>query len=78
MVMCAAQDRARQSFKTDPLLIVEALSPSTAARDRGKKFASYRLLPTLQHVVFIDPRRSALITFNAAGIGGRCFPRTPT
>ena len=55
MLTCSAQDRARQSFKTDPLLIVELLSPSTAAYDRGKKFASYRLPPTLRHVAFIDP-----------------------
>ena len=42
LVTCSPDDRARQSFKTDPLLIVEVLSPSTAAYDRGKKFASYR------------------------------------
>jgi Uma2 family endonuclease len=30
------------------VLVVEVLSPSTAAYDRGEKFDAYRLLPTLQ------------------------------
>jgi Uma2 family endonuclease len=67
MVTCSPEDRARQSFKTDPLLIVEVLSPSTAAYDRGKKFASYRLLPSLQHVVFIDPEARSIDHFQRDG-----------
>ena len=67
MVTCSPEDRARQSFKTDPLLIVEVLSPSTAAYVRGKKFASYRLLPTLQHVVFIDPEALSMDHFQRDG-----------
>lgn len=38
-----------------PLLIVEVLSPSTAAFDRGAKFAHYRLLDSLQEYLLIDP-----------------------
>ena len=67
MVTCSAEDRARQAFKTDPLLIVEVLSPSTPAYDRGKKFASYRLLPTLQHVVFVDPEAMSIDHFQRDG-----------
>ena len=46
MVTCSEADRARQTFKTDAVLVIEVLSPSTAAYDRGEKFASYRRLPT--------------------------------
>lgn len=67
MVTCSPEDRARQSFKTDPLLIVEVLSPSTAAYDRGKKFASYRKIASLQHVVFIDPEVSSVDHFQRDG-----------
>jgi Uma2 family endonuclease len=38
-----------------PTLIAEVLSPSTAAFDRGAKFAHYRLLDSLQEYVLIDP-----------------------
>ena len=55
MVTCSEADRARQTFKTDAVLVIEVLSPSTAAYDRGEKFASYRRLPTLQELIFIDP-----------------------
>jgi len=39
---------------TNPLLIVEVLSPGTAAFDRGDKFALYRHSPTFQEYVLID------------------------
>jgi Uma2 family endonuclease len=46
----------------EPLLVVEVLSPSTAAFDRGDKFADYRLLPSLREYLLLDPgkRRSDL------------------
>ena len=39
----------------EPLLLVEVLSPSTAAYDRGEKFAAYRQLPTLREYLLVDP-----------------------
>lgn len=57
VVTCAAQDVAdpKALLLHEPMLIVEVLSPSTAAFDRGAKFAHYRLLPSLQEYVLIDP-----------------------
>ena len=55
MVTRSEADRVRQTFKTDAVLVIEVLSPSTAAYDRGEKFASNRRLPTLQEFIFIDP-----------------------
>lgn len=38
---------------TNPVMIVEVLSPSTAAYDRGKKFALYREIPSLKEYVLV-------------------------
>ena len=53
---------------TQPTLIAEVLSPSTAAFDRGGKFAHYRLLDSLQEYVLIDPDTAQVDVFrrNAA------------
>ena len=37
----------------NPLVVVEVLSPSTEAYDRGEKFAHYRQLTSLQEYVFV-------------------------
>ena len=55
MVTCSAADAADPLIKREPTLVVEVLSPSTAAYDRGEKFAAYRLLPTLQEYLLVDP-----------------------
>ncbi len=46
-----------QDVLTNPMLIVEVLSPGTAAFDRGDKFALYRHSPTLQEYVLIDSEK---------------------
>lgn len=69
-VTCGARDAASRLVKTEARLIIEVLSPSTAAYDRGGKFASYRLLPTLQEyaVVDIDARSIDLFRKAAGGL----------
>lgn len=54
LVTCSANDRASSLVKSEPKLIVEVLSPSTAAYDRGLKFSHYRSLPSLQEYALID------------------------
>ncbi len=54
VVTCSAGDQARARFKTEPRLIVEVLSPSTAAFDRGLKFSYYRSLPSLEEYLLVD------------------------
>ena len=54
LVTCSALDAASPLVKTEPKLIIEVLSPSTAAYDRGLKFGHYRSLPSLQEYVLID------------------------
>lgn len=67
MVSCSAKDHAAEQFLSNPALIVEVLSESTVAFDRGNKFAAYRSLASLKEYVIVDiaPRRV------------ECYRRTP-
>jgi len=42
-----------RTFITDPLVIVEVLSPSTIDVDRGAKLDFYKSLPTVRHIALI-------------------------
>jgi Uma2 family endonuclease len=55
MVTCSARDSEDPLFVREPSLVIEVLSPSTAAFDIGAKFVAYRQLPSLLEMVFIDP-----------------------
>ena len=57
MVTCSAADLASRLIKREPVLVVEVLSPSTAAFDRGEKFADYRQLPSLSEYLMVDVER---------------------
>jgi Uma2 family endonuclease len=54
MVTCSTTDAADPIVKREPTLLVEVLSPSTAAYDRGAKFAAYRRLPSLREYLVVD------------------------
>ena len=54
LVTCSALDQASAMVKTEPKLIVEVLSPTTAAYDRGLKFSHYRTLTSLEEYVLVD------------------------
>jgi Uma2 family endonuclease len=54
VVSCDARDRATPDYISHPILVVEVLSESTAAFDRGDKFAAYRKLQSLQEYVLVD------------------------
>ena len=41
------------TYVTDPLVVVEVLSPSTIDTDRGEKLRFYKRLPTLTHIALI-------------------------
>ena len=53
-VTWAAADREQGQYKSAPSLVVEVLSPSTSAYDRGPKFAAYRKLPSLRELLLVD------------------------
>ena len=43
-----------------PRVVIEVLSSSTEAYDRGRKFGYYRACPTLQEYVLVDSQRQAI------------------
>ncbi len=57
----------RPHAATNPILLVEVLSESTEAWDRGAKFAHYRQIPTLRYFLLVnaDPKRVELYTRGA-------------
>jgi Uma2 family endonuclease len=53
-VTCDERDRHADQFVSYPCLIIEVLSPSTEAYDRGKKFRKYRRSASLQEYVLVS------------------------
>ena len=51
-------------FQDHPVSIIEVLSDSTEAYDRGKKFEHYRTIPSLQHYVMIAQDRHSIDCFS--------------
>ncbi|MGD1906760.1 MAG: Uma2 family endonuclease [Leptolyngbyaceae cyanobacterium] len=67
MVTCDPRDSETATYKRFPKLIVEVLSDSTEAFDRGDKFIEYQTLDTLEEYVVISTRHQRV----------ECFRRTP-
>jgi Uma2 family endonuclease len=63
MVSCDERDRPAVNLIQHPCLIVEVLSPTTEAFDRGEKFRRYRQLSTLQEYVLIDATQISVDRF---------------
>ena len=47
----------------DPILLVEVLSKSTAAYDRGEKFEHYRALPSVKEVLLVDQEKVHIVHY---------------
>lgn len=56
-VTCDERDKNSPNYFTYPCLIVEVLSDSTEAYDRGKKFRMYRQNPVLQDYLLVSSTR---------------------
>lgn len=54
MVTCDERDKQAIQVIYSPCLIVEVLSPSTEAKDRGRKFQNYRRIASLREYVLIS------------------------
>ena len=87
MVLCEKGIR-QERFVEQPTLIVEVLSPSTEAYDRGMKFEHYRAIATLDHYLLLDQDRPHAELYSRLGDGpsvdtifvllGRKRPHTST
>lgn len=65
IVSCDPRDLKASKFIQYPKLIVEVLSPSTEAKDRGEKFTWYQTIASLQEYVLIDSEK----------VGVECYRR---
>ena len=52
----------REEMITNPIVVIEILSRSTAGYDRHGKFDYYRMLPSFQEYVLIDSRKHSVET----------------
>jgi len=68
-VTCDERDLKTDMVFMRPLLLVEVLSESTQAYDRGLKFTAYRQIETLREYLLVDPdhRRVELFRRNDRG-----------
>ena len=57
---CDNRDKSTPQYITHPCLIVEVLSPSTEAYDRGDKFRMYRRNPSLRDYVLVHTDKIAI------------------
>ncbi len=63
VVSCDERDKKAFKFLQYPCLIIEVLSPSTEAFDRGKKFRNYRQLETLKEYVLVSADQQLIECF---------------
>ncbi len=63
IVTCDDRDRETPTYKSFPKLIVEVLSDSTEAFDRGDKFNDYQTLESLEEYVLVNSKHQRVETF---------------
>jgi Uma2 family endonuclease len=68
-VTCDDRDRENPLYITYPCLIVEVLSDSTEAYDRGKKFEKYRRNPNLVDYVLVSSNEIAVDIYHKNNAG---------
>ena len=63
IVTCDNRDRETATYKSFPKLIIEVLSDSTEAFDRGDKFNDYQTLESLEEYVLVNSKHQRVETF---------------
>ena len=69
MVTCHEADKVADLYIEHPKLIIEILSDSTSAYDRGAKFAAYRKIDSLEEYVLVDIERKGVERFRRQADG---------
>ncbi len=67
------RDQGEEDMVQSPRLIVEVLSESTEAYDRGKKFAFYRQCPTIEEYVLVATDHQAVEVFHRTPEGWSAY-----
>lgn len=71
-VVCGRIERDPEDANvvTNPIVLVEVLSDSTEAYDRGEKFAHYRRIPSLREYVLVSQHQPRIEVFRRNDDGG--------
>lgn len=71
LVICGQPEfhQERNDTITNPVLIVEVLSDSAEARDRGEKFAAYQELESLQEYILVSQDKAKVEQFTRQNDG---------
>jgi len=69
LVTCSEKDLKNGKQASEPILVAEVLSKSTALRDTNEKFLAYLELPSLQYYLLISQDRTAVRIYERAEKG---------
>lgn len=61
MVCCGSRLPPTATRVTNPVIVVEVLSPSTSVRDSTEKLENYFRIPSLHHYLILKPETGAII-----------------
>ena len=61
LVNCGAAAPSDELIAPNPIIVVEVLSPSTAAKDMGAKVTDYFTVPSIEHYLIVDLDRRVVI-----------------
>jgi Uma2 family endonuclease len=67
MVNCGPRLPPDATAATNPVIVVEVLSPPTQSVDSGEKLADYFRVPSIQHYLVVRSRRQEIIHHHRAG-----------
>ncbi len=69
--MTVACSEQKGTMLTNPVVVIEVLSPPTEQRDRGAKLNTYRASPTVQEYVLIGSAYKAIEVYRRDGTSWR-------
>jgi Uma2 family endonuclease len=67
LVNCGPRIAPDATAATNPVVVVEVLSPSTQSVDTGEKLADYFRVPSIQHYLVVRSRRKEIIHHRRSG-----------
>ncbi|HLH63031.1 MAG TPA: Uma2 family endonuclease [Ktedonobacteraceae bacterium] len=56
-------DEQKGKMLTDPVVVIEVLSPATEKRDRGAKLATYKTLPSLMEYLLVGSQMKEIVIY---------------
>ncbi|MEQ1570914.1 MAG: Uma2 family endonuclease [Myxococcota bacterium] len=76
-VFCGDLTYGPEQTATNPVVVIEVLSDSTRAYDRGEKLERYKSIPSLRHVVLVEQSVVRVDLWSRGPLGWACAPLGP-